>query len=140
MGTKIFKVFLCRSYPNIKRSYLKNNSLKWGVPYILNTENNTKKVAQDSHQQVIQNSCNKMKIKARILRPLVVGFKFCKKTDINIIISINDNIQISNKSTANRKWRCHYLTRVDVQTGIAYICFENKNSVTMHRHNGYIPS
>ena len=38
-----------------------------------------------------------MKIKARLRIPLVVGFKVCKKSDITIIISMNENIQISTK-------------------------------------------
>ena len=38
-----------------------------------------------------------MKIKARQPSPLVVGFKVCKKADITIMISMNENIQISTK-------------------------------------------
>ena len=44
-----------------------------------------------------------MKIKARLLKRPAVGFKFCKKSNITIIISMNENIQISNKFYANKK-------------------------------------
>ena len=44
-----------------------------------------------------------MKLKPGLLRLLVDGFKFCKKSDITIIFSMNENIQISNKLTVNKK-------------------------------------
>ena len=51
-------------------------------------------VVQDSQQKVklhiVCNDCNEMKIKAQLLTTL--GFTFCKKSDITIIISINENI------------------------------------------------
>ena len=48
------------------------------------------------------NFCNTMKIKAGLLKLLVAGIKFCKKTDITIIIANNQNIKIFNKSIANK--------------------------------------
>ena len=38
-----------------------------------------------------------MKIKARLLRLRIVGFKFCKKSIITMKISMNENIQIFNQ-------------------------------------------
>ena len=62
-----------------------------------------------------------------LIKP-VVRFKFCKNSDISIIISMNENIQMSNKSTVNKKCRRHHPTRMDVHIGNTYICFQIKKS------------
>ena len=67
-------------------------------------------------------SCNTMKKNPRPLRILEVGFK-SKKLDISIIIWMNENIEIPDKSTINEKSICHHPTRLDDYIGIAYTCF-----------------
>ena len=73
-----------------------------------------------------------MKIKAWVPRLWVDGFEFYKKRDISIIILMKENIQMSNKKIVNNNWGCHYPTRVGDQISIAYICFLDKNQVTMY--------
>ena len=45
---------------------------------------------------------------------------------------MNENKQMPNKSIANNKWRCHHPTSIDGHIGTVYVCFQNKNYVTMH--------
>ena len=45
-------------------------------------------------------------------------------------------MQIYNKSTANKKLRCHHAEEVDAHIDIAYIFFKNKNHVIMYSYNG----
>ena len=70
------------------------------------------------------------KWKAWLLGILVVGLKFCKKSDIPIAILVNENIQKSNKSTVEKKWRCHHPNRVYAHIGTANVYFQDKNCVT----------
>ena len=44
-----------------------------------------------------------MKIKVRLLRQQAVRFKIYKKSDITVIISMNENMQISKNSSANKR-------------------------------------
>ena len=83
-------------------------------------------------------SCNTMKKNPRPLRILEVGFK-SKKLDISIIICMNENIEIPDKSTINEKSICHHPTRLDDYIGIAYTCFQKKNCVNMYSYNGQMP-
>ena len=62
-------------------------------------------------------------MKAQLLRLIVVRFEKSKKSDISDIILMNENIQMSNKSTAYKNGCCHLPMRVDDHIGIAYICF-----------------
>ena len=66
-----------------------------------------------------------MKRKARQLRQLVLEFKFCKNSGIAIIISVNENMQISNESTARKvnSVKGHHPTRVDAHIDIVYISY-----------------
>ena len=64
-----------------------------------------------------------MKMKTQLLRLIAVSFEFCKKSDVIIIILMNKNIQMSNKSAVYKNLCCHHPTRVDDDIGIAYICF-----------------
>ena len=58
---------------------------------------------QDSQQVKLRIISNMVKIKTQLIRLLVVGLKFCIKSDITIITSMNENIQLSNKSTVTKK-------------------------------------
>ena len=66
-----------------------------------------------------------MKRKAWLLRQLVFEFKICKNSDIIIIISVNENMQIFNESTAKKvnSIKYYYPTRVDAHMDIVFICF-----------------
>ena len=63
---------------------------------------------QDSRRHIqlhiVSQYLKQNEIKARLLRLLAVGFRFCKKLDVTIIISINE-------------------IRVDAHVGIAFMCF-----------------
>ena len=71
---------------------------------------------QDSHQQVklhtVSQFLQKNKIKSRPPRLLEVGFRFCKKSDISILISMGYKKYKSNNSNINKKWIIHHTMRV----------------------------
>ena len=71
-----------------------------------------------------------MERKARLLRKLALEFKFRKSSDTTIIISVNENMQIPNNSTAKKvnTIRDHDPVRVETHINSAYICLWKKGS------------